>query len=128
MISVADMLTEWERQWGVLAIGHQPTDTYAERLLRDAAQVIRDAITEIRRLREEHQEAHAHFQGMQARTLDAEDALAAHQAVMRELAETLEQSDEPGQAQEEECARWLARKDAALAHPLVQQAREEKAK
>ena len=49
--------------------------------------------------------------------------LSAHQAVVRELAETLEESDEPGQAQEEECARWRARKEAALAHPLVVAAR-----
>ena len=47
----------------------------------------------------------------------------AHRAVVRELAETLEESDEPGQAQEEECARWRARKEAALAHPLVVAAR-----
>ena len=73
---------------------------------------------EIRRLRE----ARCQHDNWRERWQQAERDLAAHRAVVRELAETLEESDEPGQAQEEECACWRARKDAALAHPLVQQA------
>ena len=76
---------------------------------------LREAIEEIRRLRD-----------MQGWWDETKAALAAHRAVVRELAETLEESDEPGQAQEEECACWRARKDAALAHPLVVAARKEK--
>ena len=45
---------------------------------------------EIRRLRENLVIAHANFQGMQARVLDVEAVLAAHQAVVRELATELQ--------------------------------------
>ena len=96
-----------------------------------SADCLLQAIAEIRRLREEHGNLSHNCIVMLEGRRSAETDLAAHQAVVRELADTLEA------AQASLCAssdyqkvpsnRYaLERIRAALAHPLVQQVREEK--
>ena len=79
---------------------------------------LREAIREIRWLREERKEEvfAAHYD---AELVGLRDDLAAYRAVVRELAERFANIQRnPGY--------WEAECRAALAHPLVQQAREEK--
>ena len=54
-----------------------------------------------------------------------EDALAAHQAVVRELAELLDVDALPEFANEGDMVAWVERKNAALAYPIVAAARTE---
>ena len=57
---------------------------------------------------------------------DTEKKLAAHRAVVRELTTVLDVDATPDFANEGDMIAWIERKNAALAHPLVQQAREAK--
>ena len=99
--------------------------------------LIRSQEAEIRRLREHEEELRRAIMrlplpptdmgdGPDERVGHALQALAAHRAVIRELADLLDVDALPEFANEGDMIAWVERKNAALAHPLVQQAREEK--
>ena len=97
---------------------------------------MREAIAELRRLREEVARTQDILQGWITTAVTRGDALAAHQAVVRELAEAgmglrnlLNENQLPHHSgvTAKNCSRCslLARMEAALAHPLVVAARTE---
>ena len=104
------------------------------------AAIIKTAITEIRRLREEvanHSKCIEEIQVGQLAEAERENelhaqkdaTLAAHRAVVRELAQLLENAcamRQSGGFLGDNIDRWLTSIILLLAHPLVQQAREEK--
>ena len=79
-----------------------------------------ETIAEIQRLREWNYTQFELCAGLKA-------TLAAHLVVIRELADLLDVDALPEFANEGDMIAWVGRKQAALAHPLVQQAWEEKA-
>mgnify|MGYP001579144458 CR=1 FL=1 len=106
-------------------------ETHQDYMLTHA---LKQAIAEIRRLREVEravwsQGLEADGQTMATLTLENQRfkaSLAAHRAVVRELATLLDVDALPEFANEGDTIAWVERKNAALTHPLVQQAWEEK--
>ena len=114
-------LAEWERCFphiGVGPLGALPT-------IKEQC-VICQAVAEIRRLREEVVKVENELFQVEDDKAWLNQDVATHRAVVRELAELLDVDATPEFANEGDLIAWIERKHAVLAHPLVQQAREER--